>query len=449
MKHLFPGLALVLSATLLTAGCDRRNPKVAETPPPVVMVATPVQRFVHETREFTARSQAVKSVNVKPRVTGYLTKICFEDGAMVKENDVLFEIDDRPYKAALEQAEGAVEVGKASLIKTQADYDIAVNIKKLNAMAISQEDLNKAMGARDESKGQLDKAKANLENAKLNYGWCKVTSPIEGRAARHLIDVGNLVNQDMTVLTNVVSLKPMWVYFDVDQNTATAYEALAKKGEVIEARSGKAGVDLLLPGNKNPYIGKIDYVSNQADPGTASITVRATFPNDDGMLFAGLFGRIKVPVSAEHMALLVADSAVGTNQAQRYVLVVGSDNTVEYRIVDVGQIHHGLREVMPTREVDEPGKDGRLVTKTVEVLKADDRIIVDGLQRVRPGIKVEPKSVDMITLLRNVPEAKTDPKTKIEPKVEPTVDPKKIDVPPQKQPEKLVPPPPPVIKKGS
>lgn len=442
MKNPIPRAALVLSAALLTVGCDRRSPKVTELPPPVVMVATPVERLVHDSREFTARSQAVKSVNVKPRVTGYLTKICFEDGAMVNENDVLFEIDDRPYKAALEQAEGMVEVGKAAVIKTQADLDINLNIKKLNPMAISQEDINKSTGSRDEAKGQLDKARATLENAKLNYGWCKVTSPITGRAARHFIDVGNLVNQDTTVLTNVVSLKPMWVYFDVDQNTATSYEAVAKLGEVKKVRGGEVGVDLLLPGSKVPYRGKIDYVSNQADAGTASIPLRAVFPNDDGMLFAGLFGRIRVPVSAEHKAFLVAESAVGTNQSQRYVLTVAADNTVEYRIVDVGQVHGGLREVMPTRKVDETGEDGRKVVKVIQVLKADDRIIVDGLQRVRPGVTVTPKLVDMTTLLRTAPEAKADPKA--EPKKADPVEPKAN----QKQPEKHVPPPPPIIKGG-
>jgi RND family efflux transporter MFP subunit len=414
-SHCEGGVPLVVFLVIAAPGCSDKNPKPVQMPPPTVMVALPIERTVTDFQIFTARTKAVQSVDIKCRVTGYLTEIRFKDGDLVDEGKVLFKIDDRPYKAALDQAKASLEFAKAALVKTQADYDIGLAVQKQDKGAISTQEITKRLGSRDEAKASVDQADAVLKNAQLNFDWCTVVSPLAGRANTHFVDVGNLVTQNVTTLTNIVSIKPMWAYFDVDENTARHYQELVAKGDVQAARKDEIPIAMSLAGDKSfPTEGVIDFVSNQLDPNTGSIRVRAVFPNKSGSLLAGLFGRIRVPSSAPHQALLVADSAIGTNQGQRFVLVVNSKDTVEYRIVDVGQLHDGLREVMRFREVSETSPTGEVQIKKVEVLKPTDRVIVDGLQRVRPGGDVEPKPVDMTTLLvQPEPEAKkTSPKRK-------------------------------------
>jgi RND family efflux transporter MFP subunit len=392
----------------VAAGCDEKHPKLEATPPTVVIVSRPIELKVTDYQVFTARTQAVQSVDIKARVTGYLTKILFKDGDDVKEGAVLFEIDDRPYKAALDKAKAAVEFSDAALVKAQADYDIGLAVRKQSPGAISEQQLTVRLGSRDEAVTNVAQAKAAVESAQLNYDWCKVNSPISGRANTHFVDVGNLVTQNVTTLTNVVSLRPTWAYFDVDENSARRYQEKVQKGEVKSLLQNNIPVTMALTGDKDFAVsGATDFVSNQLDPNTGSIRVRAVFSNDKGSLLAGMFGRIRVPIGAPHLALLVADSAIGTNQGQRFVLVVSDQNDVEYRAVDVGDVHGGLREVMRFREVTETGADGQGILKQVEVLKAADRVIVDGLQRVRPGAKVDPRLVDMTTFL-----VKPGPKSK-------------------------------------
>jgi RND family efflux transporter MFP subunit len=238
--------------------------------------------------------------------------------------------------------------------------------------------------------------------AQLNYDWCKVTAPISGRATRHLVNVGDMVTQNVTVLNNIVSLKPVWAYFNVDQKTAQQAQVLIREGKIGAARKGEIPVGMNLGvGNDEafPIAGTIDYVSNQLDPNTGSIQVRAVFPNEDETLLAGLFTRIRVPIAAPHEALLVNDRAIGTDQGQRFIVVVGDKNEVERRMVDVGQLHDGLREVYRFRTVMEPGPDGKTAARKVEVLRPTDWLVVEGLMRARPGDKVEPRHVDMQTLL--------------------------------------------------
>jgi RND family efflux transporter MFP subunit len=410
------GSACLLALAAGMTGCDLKHPEPVATPPPVVKVARPVAQNVTDMQVFTARTQAVQSVELKARVTGYLTKICYKDGDVVREGDVLFQIDDRPYKAALDQSKGALdqaraalELNKATLVKAQAEYDIGLSVKKQDAGAISEQELTRRLGARDEAKASIDeakasieRAKASLENAQLNYDWCKVRSPISGRAARHLVDVGNVVNQNVTVLDTIVSLKPVWAYINVDQNTALNAQTLVREGKLKAYRTGEIPVAMGVGvGSEQsfPIPGSINYVGTQVDPSTGTIQVRAVFPNDDEKLVAGLFGRVRVPASAPHPALLVADEAVGTDQGQAFILVVGDKDEVESRIVDVGLLHDGLREVLPYRTVTQTDALGKDVTRRVEVLKRTDRVIVEGLQRVRPGDKVDPRLVNMQTLL--------------------------------------------------
>lgn len=385
---------------LASAGCEQKGPELVTPPPPVVMVATPAERSVTDYQLFTARTEAVESVDIKARVTGYLKEILFKDGADVKEGDVLFKIDDRPYKAALDEAKANLAYAKAALVEAEANYQIGVNVRKANPAAISEQELNQRLGARDEAAASVQQAEASIESAQLNYDWCTVTAPIAGRIDRHFVDVGNLVSQDVTSLTNIVSIKPIWAYFDVDQNTAIDVEKLIAEGKIKSARDTTVDVGMSLgeaPGY--PIAGVIDFISNQLDPNTGSLRVRAAFPNEDGFIGSGMFGRIRVPIGAPHDALLVLDQAVGTNQGQKYVLVVNEQNQVEYRPVQTGQVHDGLREVKRYREIVEPGQTGADAMTQVEVLKPTDRIIVQGLQRVKPGVTVNPQLVDMLTLL--------------------------------------------------
>ena len=372
-----PSILLAAAVVLGAAGCDKKNPDVVATPPPVVMASHPVERTVTDYQVFTARTQAVQSVDIKARVTGYLTKIHFKDGGTVEAGkSILFEIDDRPYKATLDQAIAGLEVAKsglevakagleiarAAVVKTQADYEIGVNVKKSNSGAISDQEIVRRLGARDEAKGGvdkakaaieeanggIDKAKANLDNAQLYYDWCKVRAPISGRITRHLVDIGNMVNQDVTVLANIVSLKPMWAYINVDQNTALQMQTLVRAGKIEAFRSGKVPANLSVGVGDDetfPIAGIIDYTSPELDPNTGTVQVRTVFPNEDESLVAGLFARIQGPVSSPHPALLVSDRAVGTDQGQKFILVVNDKDEVEYRPVDVGQVHDGLREV--------------------------------------------------------------------------------------------------------
>lgn len=397
--------AVLLSAVgLAVSGCGPKRPELAQLPPSVVMVATPEVRTVTNYQLFTARTQAVESVEIKARVSGYLTEITFKDGDLVTKDEVLFKIDDRPYKAALDEAKANVQYAKAALVEAEANYQIGVNVRKANPAAISEQELNQRLGSRDEAAASVLQAEASLESAQLNYNWCTVQAPINGRADRHFVDSGNLVSQDVTTLTNIVSIKPIWAYFDVDQNTALDVEKLIAEGKMKGARETTVPADLSLSNDTSfPIAGSIDFVSNQLDPNTGSLRVRAVFANEDGFIGAGLFGRVRVPIGVPHEALLVADQAVGTNQGQKYVLVVNAENVVEYRAVEVGQVHDGLREVLRYRTVTEPNGVGPDKSKQVEVLSPTDRIIVQGLQRVRPGAKVEIQLVDMETMLIEKP----------------------------------------------
>ena len=230
-------------------------------------------------------------------MTGYLKEIKFNDGADVKKGDVLFKIDDRPYKAALDEATANVAYAKAALVEAEANYQIGLNVRKANPAAISEQELNQRLGARDEAAASVLQAEASVESAQLNFNWCTVAAPIDGRIDRHFVDVGNLVSQDVTSLTNIVTIQPIWAYFDVDQNTALDVEKLIAEGKMKSARETTINVAHSLGQEASfPIAGTIDFVSNQLDPNTGSLRVRAVFPNEDGFIGSGMFGRVRVPI---------------------------------------------------------------------------------------------------------------------------------------------------------
>lgn len=395
----FRGGSLFLTVGFLAlTGCEVKHPTPVATPPPIVEVARPLERVVTDYEVFTARTQAVQSVNIKARATGYLTKLGFKDGDYVKQGQILFEIDPRPYQDQLEVAIGNVArlEGQKKLLQVQVDRYTRLVAKG----AASQQDLDIYIGQLAENTGALEAAKAQVKYTKLNLSFCTVTAPIEGRIDRHFLDVGDLVSQDTTLLTNIVSLKPTWAYFYVDQNTATQYQDLVRSGKVKSAQSNEIPVQMGLGDERSfPIAGVLDFVANQLDPNTGTIALRAVFPNEDGKLVAGLFCRIRVPISEPHPALLVRDSAIGTNQGERYVLVVNDQNVVATHPVTVGQLFNGLREVLPNRNIPDSDAQGKSITRQVKVLSATDRVLVAGLQRVRPGVTVDPRLIDMLTQL--------------------------------------------------
>jgi RND family efflux transporter MFP subunit len=370
-----------LLLALVAAGCDQAPPAVT-VEPPTVTVAAPVQKSVTDQADYTGRTEAVESVDVRARVSGYLTKINFEPGREVKKDAVLFVIDERPYKATLEQAESQVRLGEA-----QARYAIA-EVKRNEPLVArnvtSQEEFNKLVANRDVANAQVDTYKAAVDNAKLNVGFCQVLSPIDGRASRNYITVGNLVTADVTLLTSVVSQDPMHVYFDVDEATILRIQALIRAGKFKSARRHDdvpVLVGLANEPGRYPHPGRVDFVDNRVDPNTGTLKVRAVLPNpvvvnDDRLFGPGLFVRIRLPLGEPHPALLVSERAVGTDQGQKFVYVVNDKNEVALQPVTLGQAHDGLRVVT----------DG---------LKGGEKIVVTGLQRVRPGAAVKPVPGEM------------------------------------------------------
>jgi RND family efflux transporter MFP subunit len=391
---------LFFFAAMTSVGCGRKPLAAPDTTPPTVIVAKPIERDVTESVEFTGRTDGIFYTQIRPRVSGYLVGMPFKEGSEVKKDDVLFEIDDRPYKATLDQARASLEFSKASLVKTQADYDIGLAVAKQEKGAISQQELVKRLGSRDEAKASVDKAKADVEQAQLNFDWCKVRSPIDGRVSRYMFTLGNLVTQDQSQLTTVVSQNPMYVYFDMDENTLLrVLRTLILPSKVpLMKEPGGIPVDMGLSDEVGfPHKGHINFANNVVNPSTGTIQVRGEFdnpPNDFGqhLLRPGMFVRVRLPLGKPRKALLVDEKALGTDQGQKYLLVVDSNNVVDYRRVKTGpQEQGGLRVI-------EQG------------LKPNEWVIISGLQMVRPGSKVVPEEEKKPAPPANEPEVETKPK---------------------------------------
>jgi RND family efflux transporter MFP subunit len=371
---------IVLGVCVALAGCAS-PPPAAPAPPPPVSVSRPVERDVTDHADFTARTAAVDSVEVRARVGGYLDKVNFREGALVKAGDVLFEIDPRPYRAALNQAEGNLESLEARV--GRLNEDLARAKRLLNSRAIGREEYDKIAGDRGEAVASRAALKAAVERARLDLGYTRVTAPVSGRVSRYVVTVGNLIQAGDqgggTLLTTLVSVDPMYAYFDVDEYTALRVRQLIREGKSDSPRDGGFPVSLGLANEEgHPHAGTVNFVDNQVNPRTGTIRLRGVFPNKDQVLLAGLFGRVRVPVGRPHKALLVSDRAVDNDQGQKILYVLNATDEVVSRPVRLGALHDGLREV-------------------TEGLKPGERVIVSGLQQVRPGVTVEPTLVDMPT----------------------------------------------------
>ncbi len=374
------GTALVLSFCLGVTGCTRAPSEAPAAPPIPVTVSYAVEREVTDYADFTARTAAVDSVEVRAHVWGYLEKVNFKEGALVQKGDVLFELDPRPYQAMLNQAKAKVTQDEAQLKYDEAEYQRNVNLVRTGA--VSRSDLDKTAAARGVDLANIAADKAVVASRQLDLDYTKVLAPVSGRVSRYVVTVGNLIQSGDqaggTLLTTIVSVDPMYAYFDVDERTVLRVRQLIREGKAKSARDGELPVWLGLANedNKYPHRGTINFVDNQVSPKTGTLRVRGVFPNKDEALSPGYFARVHVPIGFPHQALLVSDRALDTDQGQKIVYVVDEHNKVVSRAVRLGALHDGLRAIT----------DG---------LKPGERVIVKGLQQVRPDVTVEPNLVDM------------------------------------------------------
>jgi RND family efflux transporter MFP subunit len=369
-------------ALFVMAGCNPAVPPVAETPPPPVSVSQPLVREVVDHDDFTGHVAAVDTVDVRARVRGHVIKVNFEDGQMVKEGDMLLEIDPRPYKASLDAAEAQKAAADASLDLAKKEYDRASSL--LRQRAASREEVDVWTGKQAVAKADQLKAQAAVEQAKLDLDFTKVTAAIKGKTSRALVTTGNLVNPagGETLLTTIASVDPMYVNFDVDERALAAYRRHFKKG-AKEGEPEPPVKDLKIPihvgleGEEGfPHTGVIDFTDNKVNASTGTIQVRGVLPNTTRTLDAGMHARVRVPVSDPHKAVLVTERAIGTDQGIKYVYVVNDQKVVERRDVKPGRPSDGLQVIR-------------------EGVKPEDWVIVNGIQRVRDGVTVDPKQVPM------------------------------------------------------
>jgi RND family efflux transporter MFP subunit len=359
--------------TLLLSGCGRGSAQTQQSPPPVVTVAPVEQQEITEWEEYTGRTEAVESVEVRPRVSGYIQEVHFQSGQLVKKGEVLFVIDQRTYKAILDQRQAEFEQAKARL--GNAERQAGRTARLLASKTISTDEADTSESNFQEAKAALLAAESILESARLDFEFTQVRAPVDGRVSRALLTTGNYasgVAGSATVLTTLVSVDPIYVYADVDESSLLKFNALARKRQLDGGSNGSIPVELQLTDEEGfTHRGSIESFDNRLDPNTGTIVLRVVFPNPEGQILPGLFARIRVPASERHQAALVNESSIGTDQAQKYVLTISGANTVEYREVKLGPLIEGRRVV----------RSG---------VAAGEKIIVNGLQRARPGMPVSP-----------------------------------------------------------
>jgi RND family efflux transporter MFP subunit len=371
----------VVTATLSACARNEAATNAAAPPPPQVTVAQVISKPVTEFDEFTGRFEAIDRVEIRPRVSGYISSVNFTEGSEVKKGDVLFVIDQRPYAAELKHAQAQLAQAKSQLALAKSEKARATNL--LAQHAISQEEFDTRSSSSEQAEANVQLAEANLDTAQLNMTYTRVTAPIAGRISRANVTLGNLVSNGQTLLTTLVSLDPIYVRFDGDEQAYLRYVKAAKDRAADRAAAGSKEKDVANPvlvGLADeagyPHPGVMVFLDNEVDPQTGTIRTRAKLDNHDRAFTPGLFARVRLLGDKKYDALLINDSAVGTDQTVKYVLVVGADNKVEYRPVKLGPVIDGLRVVR-------------------EGLKVNDTIVVNGLQRVRPGSPVAPQRVAM------------------------------------------------------
>lgn len=367
-------LAIAVSP-LVHGGCERQENKFVAPPPPPVSVIRPEVRAVTDYLNLTGNTQSIDQVKLQARVEGFLTAIHFQDGDYVKKGDLLFTIEQDTYKAKVLQAEGQLGAAQAQLLRAAQEYARQQALLKQNATAASEVEKWKAQ--RDEAEANIVEAKANLELARINLGYCRVTAPFDGRMDRHLVTPGNLVGAGQpTELAVITRLDPIYVYFSLNERDLVQLMTDARE-KGASFRSGERPVYAAIEGEDGfSSEGRLDFASTSIDAGTGTILLRAVFPNPRGAsgvarLLPGMFVRLRAPVRVHDKALLVPERALGVDQAGRYLLVVNAQDVVEQRTVKTGAAVDGLRVIE-------------------EGLSPEDWVVVSGIQRARPGAKVQP-----------------------------------------------------------
>lgn len=370
---------LAATATLLLwlAGCTSAAQSKPPGPPQVSVAQVSCLPF-SETDEFTGRLEAVNTVEVRPRVSGYLQSVHFKEGAIVSQGSLLFQIDPRPFQAEVDRLKGELAQARAELARAQSDFQRAERLHNNNGM--SAEEYDRRAAARSEAEARIASTEGALKGAELNLEFTRIIAPITGRVGRAEVTAGNLVGSgpaQIRPLTTVVSLDPIYAYFDADEQTFLKYARAAGESGGVKSHGLNSQVALGLADEEGfPHTGRIDFVDNQVSSSTGTIRVRATLANRDLALTPGLFARLKLQSNGTYRGCLARDEAIATDLNQKYVLALGKDNTLEYRVVTPGPIQNGLRVI----------RNG---------LHDGDLIVVNGLQRVRPGTVVAPVRVEM------------------------------------------------------
>ena len=371
-----PTLALaaaLLAAAIATACSSQADPGAGMPPPPEVSVAQVLNKDVSRWDEFTGRVTAIETVELRPRVSGYVQQVAYKEGQEVKKGDLLFVIDPRPYKARLAQAEADLERARAEARLAQMQDKRAQTL--VEAKAISREEFETRRAASTQGDAAVRAAEAALDNARLDLQFTTVRSPIDGRAGRAMVTEGNLASADSTLLTTVVSQDPVYVYFESDEQSFLRYQELARKGERAATQNPvRVG---LASESGYPHEGTVDFVDNQVDPSTGTIRARAVLRNPDRIFTPGLYARVQLQGSGKFKAMLVDDKAVLTDQDRKYVYVLGEKNAATRKDVKLGPVIDGLRVVQSG-------------------LAPTDKVIVHGVQKVFfPGMPVQPKVIAM------------------------------------------------------
>jgi len=384
------GILAIALATLagLNAGCSSSaQPKAPVLPE--VSVAEVICKQIGDNDEFTGRLEAVHTVEVRPRVSGYLQSVHFREGEIVRQGDLLFQIDARPFQAEVDRLKGELSQAKAQRSRAQSDFDRAERLHNNDGM--SAEEYDRRAAVRDEGDARIASTEGALRGAELNLEFTRVTAPITGRVGRAEITEGNLVEGgagQIKPLTSLVSLDPIYVYFDVDEQTFLKYARVTQThGTTSHDLRGAALLGLADEGGF-PHSGQVSFVDNQVSSSTGTIRLRATFANKNLALTPGLFARIRLQGGGAQRGCLARDEAVITDLNQKYVFVLGKNNTLEYRPVKLGPMTEGLRVVR-------------------EGLRSGDIIVVSGLQRVRPGAAVTPRKVSMASQANALGDAST------------------------------------------
>jgi RND family efflux transporter MFP subunit len=338
--------------------------------PPQVTVAKPVVKNIVEWDDFTGRFEAMEDVAIRSRVTGYLEQVHFQDGALVQKGDLLFSIDPRSFDAALRESRARFEVARTALELARQEFERASSLRPSGAIAETAFDQRRQQFLA--AQGEIGAAEAAAQQAQLNVDYTKIEAPISGRIGRKLISAGNLVNANDTVLTTIVALNPIYFYFDVDERSYIAYSRSALQGKGPSSREIPFEVRMFIPGDhRENRTGSMNFVDNRVDGETGTVRGRALFENSDLFLQPGMFGRVSIPGSGSYRAVLIPDEAIGSDQDRRIVYVVGDDGAVAAKPIRPGPKIDGYRVV----------RDG---------LRGDETIVVEGLMRIRPGVKVTP-----------------------------------------------------------